>query len=423
MNEDFLHYLWKFKKFDFVNLKTTNGDKLEILSVGVTNNNSGPDFFNARLKVGGQQWAGNVEIHLKSSDWYLHNHENDAAYKNVILHVVWEHDVDVFIKNNTSLPTLELKERVQTSILDNYYSLISAKKNFINCENQVQEIDSFVFQNWLQRLYFERLEDKSKLILEELKNTNNDWEALLFVMLAKSFGLKVNGDSFYSIAKSVDYSVIRKVQNDIKQTEALLFGQGGLLGIDCLDTYYIELKKEYEYLKNKFQLETRGVIPVKLSKLRPPNFPTLRLSQMASLLYNRQNLFSKVINAVNIQELYEIFKVKASNYWDSHFTFGKISSKSKKVLTQKFIDLIIINTIIPVKFCYGRSIGKETDEEIITLIQSLTKESNSIINGFHTIKLNLQSAMDTQSALQLYNNYCTKNKCLQCAVGISLIKY
>jgi hypothetical protein len=206
MNEDFLHYLWKFKKFSFQNIRTTKNEIVEIISVGVHNFNSGPDFFNAKLNIDNQLWAGNVEIHQKSSDWYLHNHEKDKNYNNVILHVVWEHDVEIFRNNNTSIPTIELKGLVPENILNNYHNLINHNKNFINCESDINNIDDFIISNWLERLYFERLENKSQLIIHELNNSNNDWEAVLFKLLIKIFGLKVNGDSFYSLANSVNYS-------------------------------------------------------------------------------------------------------------------------------------------------------------------------------------------------------------------------
>lgn len=422
MNEDFLHYLWKFKKFTFQNLRTTKDESVEIISIGIHNFNSGPDFFNAKLNIEGQLWAGNVEIHIKSSDWYLHHHEKDKNYNNVILHVVWEHDVEVFRSENIPIPTMELKNLISKNTLSNYHALFNQNKKFINCENEITNVDEFIIDNWLERLYFERLESKSERIMYELKKSNNDWELVLFKMLLKNFGQKINGDSFYSVANSIDYSVIRKLQNNQTQLEAVFFGLSGFFNNDCFDVYYLELKKEYDYLKTKFQLSNIGVVSPQFFKLRPPNFPTIRLSQFSQLLNKHQNLFSKIIENKSITEFYDLFDVSASEYWKDHFTFGKMSSKSKKGLTKNFIDLIIINTILPLKFCYAKSTGNEINEELLEIIQLIKSEKNTIINHFLKLEIKCKSAMESQALLELHNNYCSKNKCLQCSIGNYLIK-
>ncbi len=422
MNEDFLHYLWKFKKINFQNIKTTKNESIEIISVGDHNFNSGPDFFNAKLIIGKQLWAGNVEIHIKSSDWYVHHHEKDKNYNNVILHVVWEHDVEVYRIDNTPIPTLELKELTSQNLLNTYKNLFHQKKHFINCEKDINLADKFIVENWLERMYFERLEKKSKLIMNELQKLNNNWEAVLFKMMMKNFGLKVNGDAFYSIADLIDYQMIRKLQNNQSQLEALFFGLAGFLEEEHTDVYYLKLKNEYGYLKNKFKLSELGITPPKFFKLRPSNFPTIRLSQFSKLLNKHPNLFSKIIETKSIEMFYDLLNVKASEYWDNHFTFSKISAKSKKSLAKGFIDLIIINTILPLKFCYSKSIGKEINEELINVIQEVRNEKNTIINQFIKLDIECNSAMKTQALLELYNNYCSKNKCLQCAIGSHLIK-
>ena len=232
MQEDFLHYIWKLKKFDTSDLKTTNNEVVEIVSVGEHNQNSGPDFFNSQLKIGNQFWAGNVEIHIKSSDWFVHNHEIDSAYDNVILHVVWEHDTEVFRKDNTEISTIELKKYVSKTALENYQKLFSKSDTWINCENDFKSVDDFTISNWLERLYFERLERKSNEIEKLLKSSSNNWEAVLFKRLAKNFGLKVNGESFLSLANSIEFSIIRKQQSNLLSLEALLFGQAGFLEDD-----------------------------------------------------------------------------------------------------------------------------------------------------------------------------------------------
>jgi hypothetical protein len=421
MQEDFLHHIWKHKKIGVNNLKTVNGEPIVINSVGQHNHNSGPDFFNAQLKIGNQLWAGNVEIHIKSSDWFLHNHEQDKAYDNVILHVVWEDDTEVFRKDNSVIPTLELKNIVDVGLLHNYERLFAKQNKWINCENDFATIDSFTLDNWLERLYFERLERKSKNIETLLEASKNDWEAVLFKMLTRNFGLKVNGESFFSLAQSIDFSIIRKTRNTPLVLEALLLGQSGLLEQDIEDAYHLSLKKEYEFLKQKFSLNNTQVLPLQFFRLRPPNFPTIRLSHLASLYGTNQNLFSRIIEIKKLEEFYELFKVSTSKFWESHYTFQKKSKTLKKTLTKSFVDLLLINTILPLKFSYSKQKGEEIDAEIIKLATSITSEKNNIIKAFNNLKKVSNSSLHSQALIQLKTEYCYKNKCLQCAIGNSLI--
>ena len=321
MKEDFLHYLWKFKKFEFLQAKTTAGEILEINQVGLHNQSqSGPDFFNAKIKIGNQLWAGNVEVHKKSSDWYAHHHQTDSAYDNVILHVVWEHDVEVYRKDNSPIPTLTLKEIADQNALDNYNNLLGVQASrWINCEPDFSDFENFDIENWLERLYIERLEHKSKVINEILKQNANDWEATLFCMLAKNFGLNINGEAFLSIARSIPFSEIRKIEDNL-QMEALLFGQAGLLHKPYDHPYFIKLKTEYTYLKHKLKLSTKGVLPVSFFRLRPQNFPTIRLAQLAALYTTHQKLFYQLIEQSDVKKIKDLFSVSASSFWNTHFT-------------------------------------------------------------------------------------------------------
>ncbi len=421
MQEDFLHYTWKHKKIDVTNLKTTNDEIITILSVGQHNLNAGPDFFNAQLKIDNQLWVGNLEVHIKSSDWFLHNHEQDKAYDNVILHVVWEHDTNVYRKDNTTIPTLELKEYISRTALNNYQQLFSKTNKWINCEQDFANIDDFMMQNWLERLYFERLERKAESINQLLKISKNDWEAVLFKMLAKNFGLKVNADAFLSMANTIDFSIIRKLQNNQTSLEALFFGQADLLSGDIQDSYFESLIKEYQFLKQKFSLFNENITPIKFFRLRPSNFPTIRLSQLAGLYNKEQNLFSKINEMLTIKDFYALFSIETSPFWESHYTFDKDSKKSKKRLSKAFIDLLIINTIIPIKFTYARYQGKQIEEDIVKLIQQIVSEKNNITQKFNSLKKVSNSALQSQALLQLKNEYCNKNKCLQCTIGNSLL--
>jgi len=421
MREDFLHYIWLYKKLDFTNLKTTNGETIIILNFGQYIQQSGPDFFNAQIVIENQKWAGNIEIHVKSSDWFAHNHEKDDNYNNVILHVVWEHDTPIFRIDNSEIPVLELKNYVTKEELDKYKNL-TTQKSWIFCENQIQEIPNFVMSNWKERLFFERLERKLHPIQQLLQETENDWEAVLFCMLAKNFGLNTNGEMFFKVAQSITYSLIRKEALEVKYLEALFFGQADLIPLHIEDNYPNELKSWYDYIVLKYKLNKPVIAPIQFFKHRPDNFPTIRLAQLAMLYHLHRNLFSKIIEAKTIEEIYNIFTISVSDYWKSHYNFDKISPKKEKALSKPFIDLLIINTIVPIQFAYSNSLGKENSELLIDFLSNIPAEKNNIIEKFSTFGIKSKNAFDSQSLLQLKNEYCNPKKCLQCAVGIELLK-
>ncbi len=421
MKEDFLHYVWNFRKLEVGQFFTSEHESLHINNPGSPNVNSGPDFFNAQIELNGQVWAGNVEIHIKSSDWYAHAHERDPAYDNVILHVVWEHDAEVFRKNGTAIPTFILKNHIPQNTLRQYLNLFSKGKKWINCESDLGKVDSFIMENWLERLYFERLQKRETLLRDELENSRHHWESLLFRMLCKNFGLKVNGESFFSIAKSIDYSVLQKCGPDRQQMEALLLGQAGLLDGEKEDWYFKTLKTEYEYLRHKFGLTTETVVAPKFFRLRPPNFPTLRLAQLAMLYSEQANLFSKINAANTKREFYALFNICASDYWSKHYNFGVSSLERKKRITKSFVDLLILNTIIPIKFCYARWHGNDVAEEILKLASEIAPEENIVVKKFNSLRNSAANAYQSQALLQLKTDYCDKNRCLQCAMGNSIL--
>jgi hypothetical protein len=421
MKEDFLHHLWQHKKFTVTNLKTTTGESVQILNSGQYLQLAGPDFFNAQIVIGHQKWAGNVEIHLKSSDWYLHNHEKDANYDSVILHVVWEHDTPIFRKNNTEIPTLELKKYVQLSDLNKYQTLLT-QKEWIYCENDISTVTDFIIKNWEERLYFERLERKSNEILLLLKESNNDWEAVLFCLLAKNFGLNTNGPLFLKMAKSLPFSIIRKEATSLENLEALFFGQANMLDTTFQDSYIMGLQKEFSYLAHKYQIQKSVFEKVEFFKHRPDNFPTIRLAQLAALYHKEHNLFSKVTHASSIEQIYDLFKLDINIYWETHYNFDKKSVQKKKKMSHSFIDLIIINTIIPVRFAFEQSLNKEISQEIIDLAIAIPPEKNIIVDKFKEIGMGAKNAFQTQALLQLKKEYCAQKKCLKCAIGVHLLK-
>lgn len=420
MKEDFLHYLWRFKKFETLHLKTTQNEPLIIIKTGDYLELSGPDFFNAQIQIGDQKWAGNIEIHLKSSDWYIHGHEKDRAYDNVILHVVWEHDTEVFRMNNTLIPVLVLKDYTPLDILSNYNALL-APKHWICCEKDISKMDQFVFKNWQERLFFERLERKSAFIFDLLEERNQDWEAVLFCLLAKNFGLNTNGNSFLQMAKSIPFSIIRKEGFETENIEALFFGTIGLLDLEKEDVYFTDLRIRYYYLLNKYQLTKPHIDPVQFFKHRPDNFPTIRLSQLANL-YKEQNLFSKIIRKQSVEEVYQLLNVSASLYWQNHYQFDRESPKKSKKLSHAFIDLLIINTIIPLQFAYASSVGESVVEDLIAFMYQVSPEKNAIVTKFNSFDIRAKNAFETQTLLELKNEYCNQKGCLKCALGLELLK-
>lgn len=419
MQEDFLHYIWQYQKLTTTALKTTHGNRLQVISVGEHNTNSGPDFYNSRILIGFQEWVGTVEIHLKASDWYVHKHQNDVAYDNVILHVVWENDIEVFDGNQNTLETLVLKNVVNKTLLQNYKQLL-LRKNWINCEKQIHSIDKFTMSFWKQKLLVQRLHRKAvefQLVLDDLQN---NWEALLFHLLGSNFGLKINASAFSKLTRNISFNVFKKEASSILNLEALLFGQANLLNAFEVDEYYNTLRKEYQYLKQKHQLKD-SLVKLQFFRLRPVSFPTIRLSQFAALYFNQKNLFSNIIAIKTIDDIYELFSVSASSYWDTHYTFGKETIKRKKKVSKSFIDLLVLNTIIPIKFMYAKSIGKDNFEELLQLYRTIKSEKNSVVGKFKDLKIAVTTSADTQSLIELKTQYCDQHKCLHCEIGSKLL--
>ena len=419
-----MHYLWKFQKFSNWNLKTTEGEFLEILKVGTHNKeNEGPDFFTSQIIIDNQKWAGNVEVHVKSSDWYSHNHQTDTNYDSVILHVVWQEDVAVFRRNNTKIPTLELKKYIDVKQLDNYKRLFSnLNLKEINCENDIASVDDFVWKNWLERLYFERLEEKSIPILELLERNNNNWEATCFCIIAKAFGSNKNGNAFFKMAESIPFSIVQKEVSAFR-LEALFMGQCNMLK-DEGDNYMKKLYDEYNYLKKKYSLEPIKET-VQFFRLRPSNFPTIRLSQLAMLYANKINLFQLIVEATDSKELQKLIKTSTSEYWFDHYNFYiKSKTSSKKIISPLFFKTILLNAIIPLRFIKRKVEDSNMNfSRELLIIETLSPESNSITAYFKSKGVVLTSSLHSQALLTLKNNYCKLNKCLQCNIGSFILKY
>lgn len=419
MKEEFLHYLWKYKLYTRENLKTYSGESVEILNHGTHNFDSGPDFFNAKIKIDNTIWAGNVEVHINSSDWFVHHHDTDKAYDNVILQVVLNHDKEVYRTNGQEIQTLELK--FDKELYSNYKNLIE-KETWIPCQDEIQLIDSFKMNSWLEKLSIERLEQKSNAINEILQQVDNSWETAFYYQLARNFGFKLNSDPFEMLAKSLPINCLAKHSDNLFQIEALLFGQAGFLEDDNGDDYYLNLRKEYQFLKIKFKLKSIEKHLWKFLRTRPGNFPTIRIAQFAQLIYKSKSLFSKIIEIKNIDDYYDLLNSKTSEYWNTHYIFNKESVFKSKSLGKSAIDIILINTVVPFLFVYGRSKGQyEIQEKAISLLEKIKAEKNTIISNWGDLNVKAKNAFDTQALIQLKNNYCNEKKCLNCPIGNTLI--
>lgn len=422
MREDLLHYVWNYRKLPVNGLHTTTGEPLRILRAGKLNVYSGPDFFDARVAIGPQLWAGNVEVHVKASDWYLHDHERDPKYGNVILHVVWEADVPVCLKDGSPIPTLALRNYIPPAMLRNYRQLFrNQQRGFINCSKDIGSVDSLLIKQWLDRMYIERLEDKAKELESLLKASRNNWEQVLFIHLLKNFGLNVNGAAFFNLGRVISFPVIRKIGGDAFRLESLLFGMAGLLEDEKKEPYYQALREEFSYLRVRFKLQEGPSLRPEFARLRPANFPTIRLSQFAVLYTVRPHLFSRVIETSHLGQFYDLLCHNASVYWDTHYVFGNPSGAKPKRMSKAFVQLLLLNSLLPLKFCYARYQGRSAVEEIQGILSGIPAEKNRITDGYAGLGLTVENAMDGQAYLHLFHQYCSKNRCLQCAVGCRLL--
>lgn len=419
MNEIFLSFLWKYKMFQQTNL-TWDNDSIEILHPGHTNTNAGPDFTDARIKIGDTLWAGNVEIHVNASDWELHNHDKNSAYDNVVLHVVGNYDKDIYTAKGRKVPTIALP--VEKKVWNNYQTLINTQ-SWLPCASSVGKIDQFTIQSWMQSVGIERLHAKVDQIRQNLDITTNDWDEVFFRLLVQSFGFHVNTAPFSLLAGNTPYKVVRKHSSNIAELEALLFGQAGFLFDDYNDdTYYTSLKKTYAFLQAKYNLKSVDVHLWKYLRLRPVNFPTIRIAQLAGLLYKNQELLSDILSVRTLAGLQNLINCGTSEYWHTHYLFNRSSKYTAKPLGKNSANSIIINTIIPFYFAYGELNGKDNlKEKALEFSEILPSEKNSIVTNWQEAGVNASNSFDSQALIHLANAYCAKKRCVDCRIGIKII--
>ena len=418
MNENLLQYLWKYKIFSKLDFKDTDGNPIEILDFGTLNTNSGPDFSLAKIKTKNIVLAGNIEIHVKSSDWYFHNHDLQKDYQSVILHVVYFNDTDVSELKEAGIPTLELKDYINEKILAKYQTLEN-QYQFIPCESIFDASKvPFLFS---EETLLKKLDEKSIEIEQLLAQSKNNYEAVLFQKLAYSFGLKVNAEIYQNIAENIDFKIIQKISQNQFQLESLLFGKGNLLEKETETNQ--KWKREFEFLKTKFKISEQ-TFPVKFLRLMPPSFPTIRFSQLAMLYHLQPNLFSKILKAKNIQELKSLFEnVKTSDFWENHYTFEKASEeKIEKKLSDDFIEILLINAVLPIIYTYFKNINPEKNDQVIDFYKNLSPEKNSIISSWKKLNVKFSSALETQAFLYHHKHLCSYKNCLNCNIGLKILK-
>ncbi|RYY70308.1 MAG: DUF2851 family protein [Chitinophagaceae bacterium] len=417
MTEKLLQYIWQFQYFNTRNLHSTADEEIHVIQNGIYNTNQGPDFINARIRLGNTEWAGSIEMHVKASDWTLHKHTGDPNYRNVILHVVWEDD----IRETLPFPTLALQSHVSNMLLEQYEALMQSPQ-FIPCQPHISNVPPLIITSWKERLLIERLQHRSVYIEKLLVSTRQHWEEVFWWMLARNFGVKINADSFEKIARTIPVNVLAKHKSQLIQLEAILMGQAALLDTTFEEDYPNMLRKEYNFLQKKYRL-VKAHAPLYFLRMRPANFPSIRLAQLAMLIHESIHLFSVIRETVNVKEVEKLLGVTANDYWHYHYSFDEQTGFKPKVLGKQMIDNILINTVIPMLYAYGYLNAKEDmKQKALRWMEQVAAEKNSITKGFEGLNIENKTAFDSQALIQLKNEYCNYKHCLQCSVGNSILK-
>jgi hypothetical protein len=426
MQEDFLHFLWRFRLFRFRNLLSTQGEPIEILDFGQYNLHAGPDFLNARMRIGDMEWYGPVEMHLRSSDWYRHGHVEDPNYQNIILHVVWLDDQAIQLQDGSTPATLVLKDAVDEVLWDRYQALLMEKQQ-ISCASHLSKIDRLVKLGQMEKAGMQRLERKAEEALLLLQHKSGNWEEVVYSLLAKNMGFKINADSFLHLAELLPLKVLLKHRHNILETEALLLGMAGLLNVEePADEYQATLQREFRFLAHKYQLNVHAINESRwqFMRLRPPNFPTIRLAQLAMLMHQHTHLFSFFKDAQADAKLSELLMVKPSAYWQAHYHFGKKAKKPFANMGKPSAENILINTMAPLLVAYGRFTDDTSFiERAVSLLERIKPEANHIITQWRAYGLQPAHAFDSQSLIEQTNSFCKLKKCLHCAIGLAVIKH
>lgn len=422
MKEHLLHYVWQSALFDTTHLKTTDGKPIQLIRRGFINTDGGPDFSNARIRIGGQLWIGNVEIHITDADWKGHGHDKDTVYDTTILHVVYEHQVEVFRTDGSKIPVLELKNRISQKVL-NRYQFLQSHASRIPCASTGLKIAKPIVTMQLERMAIERLRDKSDHIQSLYKLTRSNIERCFMILLFESFGMRVNRLPMGLLGRKIDLRILARHRNQLVQLEAYLFGLSGMLASEYQDEYPKHLRKEFEYLRHKYTLTSIDPSTWKFLRLRPANFPTIRIAQLAATLSAKTQLFDRLTSCRSREEVQKFIYTETSPYWQEHYTFDKPTRKAACRIGDQLVDTLILNTIAPVMYFYGKvnSLPNWT-ERALDLLASVKAENNKVTRLFTTAGFDIDNGLASQGALQLHNKYCTFKRCLECQIGHEVLK-
>lgn len=423
MQEKLLHFIWVNRKLPWRGLRTTTGEPIQVHSPGEPNPNAGPDFLNADISIGPLRWSGPVELHVRSSDWYAHQHQDDPNYRNVILHLVWQDDQTVCSTSGIPLPTVVMSRFIDPGFLRHCKDLLDQGwTRFISCETYPKNIPAFALREWWEGMFMQRLERKVSEVERLLELNRNNWEEVLFLMLTRSFGARVNREPFEALAMSIPFSVVRKIGTRPEKLESLFLGMSGLLQARSdADGYQRALWKEFKFLRQKYRLKAVAQAQPDFFRLRPNNFPTIRLSQLAMLYGTRSHLFSKLMQVATMDAMYKILEVATSNYWKEHYLFGKRSSPARHKLSRQFMQLIFLNTLLPLRYLHARRKGENTLPQLLEMASAIPPESNRVVTGFRKSGLVATDAVASQAVLQQFETLCKPGRCLDCMIGNQIL--
>jgi len=422
-SEDFLHFIWKTKSFNLENLRTTSGEKIQIIKFGIHNHNAGPDFLNGHIKIGEQLWHGNIEIHIKASDWQKHKHEENPNYDSVILHVVFKEDKQIYNSKNQAIPTFELERRIPETTLKTYAKLQASKtKEWIPCQSLIANVPDLKKTIFQERLLVERLEAKTAFTEKIFEEEKGDWYMVFIRMLLVAFGTKVNKEASVILGERLNKRILMQCSHELRELEAYIFGLAGFLE-NAEDEYSKELFRRFSFLKSKYKLQSLPGELWKYSRMRPQNFPTIRLAQVCAMLCQQKDILSTILDLDQEMEPNSFLNVELSSYWDTHYKFGTTSKKTVKKISKGMQDLVGINCFAPFLFLYGQMHDEQRyKDQAIELLGKLKAEKNAITKQWERLGMVNKTAQNSQALIHLKNNYCSNMKCLSCDIGYALLK-
>jgi hypothetical protein len=417
MNEHLLQYIWMHRLYDAKQLETTDRQSITVIHPGQLNKDQGPDFLHARIRINHVELIGSVEIHTHTSHWHHHGHTGDAHYKNVVLHVVWEHDVEFHLP----IPILILKGRIPAVFLQNYAYLFR-KADTIPCASLIKDVSDLTISKWKERMMAERLMMKDNEIQKRLLPARQNDEEVFWLFIFRTMGLPVNADAFEAIFGSISFRLLRQCSQRILVMEALLLGQAGLLEDDFEDDYLIMLQREYHYLKRKYRIQKPALLLSHL-RMRPAHFPAIRLAQIAMLMFMKRDLFKEIVMIDEVEKMKKQLTIVANDFWHHHYSLKHKSLLREKQIGDLMADMILINTILPFRYLIGVRQKNETVQmKIFDLYMQIKAEENKIVNEWKRLGIGIKNAFDTQALLHLKKNYCLHNRCLECAIGNHILK-